>query len=139
MNIQKSNKARQFSLIIGAVGLVISNKTQAACDYYKSTPCPQTYTCNNSPWVLLNKSQTYYQRWSCGSGYSDPVYQKWYQCVYVSNFNQPILTQAKCGPIEMRPQFSDRLQLTPVTCPSKPCVGPGQLVEPPWYSGLTGF
>ena len=139
MNIQNSNKARQFSLIIGAVGLVISNQTQAACDYYNSIQCPATYTCNNSPWIIETPNTRYNQRWSCGSGYRDPVYQKRYNCVYISHFNHPIQTQAKCGPIEMRPQFSDQLQLIPVTCPSKPCVGPGQLVEPPWYSGLTGW
>ena len=138
MNIQNSNKARLLSLTIGAVGLAISNQTQAACDYYKEIKCPNTYTCDNSPWILETQFQTYYTRWSCGSGYRDPVYQKGYRCVYISNFNKGIHTQAKCGPVEMRPQFSDAHQIAPVICPPKPCVGPGQLVEPPWYSGLTG-
>jgi hypothetical protein len=91
MNIQNSSNARLLSLIIGAVGLAISNQTQAAFDYYKSIECPKTYTCDNSPWILETQFQTYYQRWSCGSGYRDPVYQKWYRCVYISNFNKPIL------------------------------------------------
>lgn len=134
MNIQYSNKARLFSLIIGAIGLVSLNQTQAACDYYKSILCPPKYTCKGSQWIIETELTRYAQRWSCGSGYLDPVYVKSYQCVYISNFNKPIIDQANCGPFEMKPQFTDKNGLTPVTCPPKPCVGPGEALEPPFWS-----
>ena len=112
MKIQSSNKARLLSLIIGAVGLAVSNQTQAACDYYKSLKCPLYYHCNNAVWEMLD-TNNYNQRWACGSGYRDPVYQKSYKCVYVSQINKSIKGQANCGPYEMRPKFTDQLELQP--------------------------
>jgi hypothetical protein len=55
MNIQNSNKARLFTIIIGAVGLAISNQAQAACEYYRSVACPLSYQCFGERYDLVTK------------------------------------------------------------------------------------
>ena len=135
MNIQYSNKARLFSLIIGAIGLAISNQTQAACDYYKPVECPLTYECFGDTYDILEERVNYNQRWTCGSGYKDPTYARSRSCKYTFPLASAY-RNSHCGPFEMEPLSIDNNRLKgPVICPSKPCVGKGEPLGIPDGSG----
>jgi hypothetical protein len=132
MNIQNSNKARLFTLIIGAVGLAISNQAQAACEYYRSVECPKTYRCYGEQYDLVDKDVFYNQRWSCGSGYAEPTYARARDCKYI-HVSQNNYRASHCGPFQMEPK--NKLG-KPEVCDALPCIGDGIRLNIPESSGF---
>lgn len=131
MNIRYSNKARLFTLIIGAVGLAISNQAQADCEYYRSVACPKNYQCFGENYELLHDDVSYNQRWSCGSGYTDPTYARARVCNYThASANAYRISQ--CGPFQMEPKN----KLHPQVCNALPCIGDGIRLNIPENSGF---
>lgn len=113
------------AMALFAIAWAIGN-AQAACHYYKDKDCPQTYACYGQQWSLVD-TDTWQQRWDCGSGFLDPLYLQHQNCKYYRD-GAPIDAEKYCGPVEMVPRTSNDL---PITCPAKPCVGPGSPVNPP--------
>ena len=131
MNIQNSNKARLFTIIIGAVGLAISNQAQAACEYYRSVACPLSYQCFGERYDLVTKDVFYNQRWSCGSGYTDPTYARARECNY-THVSANAYRTSQCGPFQMEP--TKKLG-KPQVCNALPCIGDGNRLDIPEGTG----